>query len=308
MQQTVNKKYFELPDDDPVVYHYTSASALISILRSSSLYASNVLFMNDPGELEHSVDMAWSVIEGTSHDPDPKLNDLYVSYYKEYFETKIAPRSQRQFVLSFSLDPDSLHLWNMYSHSDGYAIGFRLSRLVDGMLTPTDEQNDKKTVKLDDHNAPAAFGDYSVYFGRVLYAMSEQKQLVVDSIPFIDRAIAAVGAKLSSNPSDPSTRYLSYFIQTLVSALYNMKAEPHAVEKEYRITIVPDATYRGVQYKDRNGIVTPYVRIGPIVDAIDTVVIGPLMKDKAAHQGVMHLLSTIGAQRIRVSHSAIRLR
>jgi len=60
--------------------------------------------MNDPVEFKHSVDTARAIIETTAHDPDPKRNGLFRVYYREYFEMKLRPRTQRQFVLSFSLD------------------------------------------------------------------------------------------------------------------------------------------------------------------------------------------------------------
>ena len=308
MSATADKKYFDLSDPDPIVYHYTNAEALLSIVSGSSFQASNVLFMNDPNELDYSISLAHSTIQDMRHDASGQLNQLFLDYYDDYFDAKLKPRAARQFVLSFSLNGDSLHLWNMYAKNDGYAIGFRLKRLVDALLTSDGNDNNTKIIRLRDRDGEYSYDDYSLYFGLVLYARRKQKQFIVEAVDYIDKALRIIGARVAVNESDASLGEMSKFIQFLVSALYNMKYEPHRVEEEYRITLIPDTSFQGVAHKARSGIITPYIELGHINSTIDSIIIGPKMKDEAASKGLDCLLNLSGLSNVKVLNSSIKLR
>ena len=50
-------------DPPPTLYHYTTADALIPILQSGHLWATNSRFMNDPTELSYAILLLRQVLE-----------------------------------------------------------------------------------------------------------------------------------------------------------------------------------------------------------------------------------------------------
>jgi hypothetical protein len=288
MQVTLTDKYFEMPQEDTTIYHYTNADSLISILSSMALHASNVLFMNDPLELSFAMGMAETVVDETTHHNKQPINDIYRKYYKTYFMTKLEPRAARQFVLSFSLKGDSLHMWNSYANNEGYALGFRLKDFAEGLLFLDANDTSTKSLLLM-QDGKFDFTDYSVYFGKMLYSQDKQRKMIEDAVKFVDTALGLISVYRPGRPAEEMQGEMSRFLQLFVAMLYNIKHEPHEVENEFRVVLLPDPGFRGTQYAPRRGIVTPYVVLGPIEKVIARIVIGPKMREQMAETGLLSL-------------------
>ena len=56
------RNYFRLAPEHQAVCHYTTGTALVSILDSGVLRLTNVRFMNDPQELKHPVEILRDLI------------------------------------------------------------------------------------------------------------------------------------------------------------------------------------------------------------------------------------------------------
>lgn len=102
-----------------VAYHYTNQSGLIGILRSVTIRATDVRFLNDSVEFTYGTSVFEYVIkerEKERHIPRFKKDDLYQTL-------KLRPR----YAASFSQDGDSLSQWGMYGQ---FALGWELEKLA----------------------------------------------------------------------------------------------------------------------------------------------------------------------------------
>ena len=112
------------------LYYYTSIETMEKILRSKTMWASHISFMNDGSELEFGLDLfkqllreAMQVSEGRSKDLAAALLANVDTQLIEY-----AP----VFVLCFTEVPNLLSQWHMYTpHGRGVSIGFNHQAVVE---------------------------------------------------------------------------------------------------------------------------------------------------------------------------------
>ena len=116
-----------------IIYHYTSGNALKSIVEDKKIRFSDIRCMNDYGEQSLFVQ---AIIKEAALEPfkDIIRPEIYETYEKEVvnqIEMKMA--EQRCFILSCSLNEDSLPMWNYYSKGDnygGYNIGLNIVEVI----------------------------------------------------------------------------------------------------------------------------------------------------------------------------------
>lgn len=130
------------------VFHYTTLSALISILRNDGivLWATNASYLNDPSELLQGIELI-NQLDSTSK--------IQIDEFKDYYLT------------SFSDNDDSLVMWNQYgSNGNGCCIGLdynavckyygQVCRCTYGKEEA--EQHLKNALNLLDNGFTTAFG------------------------------------------------------------------------------------------------------------------------------------------------------
>lgn len=154
------------------VFHYTSASGLLGILESRTLWASSPLALNDLSELTYAVGLVRSVWdelkskEGFESCADAM--DLLLS------RDGLERMKESVYILSASKNGDLLNQWQGYAGERGYAIGVS-ARPGSSLQVPG--------------FAPApgvllpAMGQWS----DVMYQPAEQRKAVVDLIEFAAR-------------------------------------------------------------------------------------------------------------------------
>lgn len=121
-------------DSQPeVVYHYTSAETLLKIVKSQSIWATNLLYLNDFSESEHCIKALRSRL--------PEFLSQNPSEFGEELESALDSISKElnpPYVASFCAERDSLSQWRSYCpNGNGVSIGFRVSALREGVLTWT---------------------------------------------------------------------------------------------------------------------------------------------------------------------------
>ncbi len=112
------------------IYHYTSPEGLKGIFDTSSLFASDMYFLNDSSEGMYVI----SLIEENIDRLCKSENEL-----KRYVEKELrlikSGKWQEQihnYIISFSQNGDSLEMWNYYTKGNsiqGYNIGFDIDKL-----------------------------------------------------------------------------------------------------------------------------------------------------------------------------------
>lgn len=120
-----------------ILYHYTSADALLNILDTTTLWASNALFLNDASELTFARDVLLSLgDERASNGGDPEVwrsaKARVLSFLPDSGDIKL-PGDYSIYVTSFSTEPDSLTMWQWYGRDGGFAIGFSVDDIEAGL-------------------------------------------------------------------------------------------------------------------------------------------------------------------------------
>jgi hypothetical protein len=110
-----------------VVYHYASIDAMMSILKSRSIWATSIVYLNDLSEQEHFLKM---ILKHLNEDPQTSEDAANQAISRELEQFKRHDFTARPFVTSFSRYDDSLPQWRSYCpHGNGVAIGFRVDCL-----------------------------------------------------------------------------------------------------------------------------------------------------------------------------------
>ncbi len=121
-----------------VVYHYTSMEALLEIVKTKSLWATAISYLNDMTEREYVLDAVRRRLPSFKRSGPDGTEELFVSSVPVEDVEAITPLANEQFVTSFSSHPDSLMHWRSYCpQQSGVAIGFRTQCLAGARLDET---------------------------------------------------------------------------------------------------------------------------------------------------------------------------
>lgn len=105
----------QLPES---LYHYTTLRALIPIVETGRVWASNVRYSNDPAEISYG---------------DELLRGMLKSEFSDFFLKGLFEKINEidYYAVAFSAEPDLLPQWRAYcQNGHGVAIGFRAQALA----------------------------------------------------------------------------------------------------------------------------------------------------------------------------------
>lgn len=105
-----------------ILYHYTDITSLFEILKNQELWLSRCDFLNDSLEINYTYELFKEILDQKgllNVEPWKDFHDIFTDFHKV----------THVFILSLSLDKDSLQLWSNYSNSEGYNIGFDITEL-----------------------------------------------------------------------------------------------------------------------------------------------------------------------------------
>jgi hypothetical protein len=110
------------------LYHYTTASGLLGILRSKAIWATNIRFLNDSREFALAMDLTREILR-------ERLSQAKARYQQALYSVLSDGLSHSQesqlFVASFSANGDQLSQWRGYSsEGTGYSVGFNAGILL----------------------------------------------------------------------------------------------------------------------------------------------------------------------------------
>jgi hypothetical protein len=116
-------------EEPKTLYHYTTQSGLLGIVRERAVWATNIGYLNDSREYRCAVGLFSEPLESSGI--DLTLVPEFQAFSKEskLFDTFSFPLI---FVFSMSEHDDGLDLWRAYSKGDsGYAIGLPTNELTE---------------------------------------------------------------------------------------------------------------------------------------------------------------------------------
>jgi hypothetical protein len=119
-----------------------------------------------------------------------------------------------------------------------------------------------------------------------LYKKEEQRSIIKR---YIELLIELAGAGNHYNKNEEAVKEFQEYRFYLLCVLFNMKDSYHDIEQEYRICIIPDANYKKIMFKNKEGILVPYISMNFERKNISSVVIGPMIKDEIAEYGIIQI-------------------
>lgn len=231
----------------PLVFHYTSQAALVSILRSQSLHATHYRFLNDSQEVSELLPeiinmvrphMAQALERLAKDNPEarkaiyaPSLEDtaqheaqaIAQALYKATYENGGSAGIYEPFIVSFCGHVDEyqrqhgqLSQWRSYGRDGGFAIAFDTKRLVD-----------MTRVEIDKH---AYLGGH---LSDVVYA--DQQTRIADEFSELTGELKKFASELYSHRFPKSESLVGPFL----SCTSRFKHRGFKEENEVRIVVHP---------------------------------------------------------------------
>lgn len=273
------------------VYHYTSASALKSIIENKSIYLTKSDFMNDVEEIEYSLKMIEMLTKKhptLSEHLKERICDQLLNVRKKYF-------FGNTYIMSFSKESDSLALWVNYGKEDGYSIKFSKEFFHDIFSGPP------KFIKLSDR--PSSYG-YSVKVNEVIYDECIQTKIIIDLLDEIDF--------YDKNASgEDKSAYILIMVNFIVDHIPFFKSPGHKPEKEYRLIVefeYEDYKQSILKHRVFRGAFIPYVEYGIDLNIIKEITIGPTNNFDLVNKGLTSFVESNPTLNVDIKKSQMILR
>lgn len=291
------------------IYHYTSIGGLQGILSRKSLRFTNIKYMNDKDEIIAGLDSMAKACNAS----EKERNEL-LSFF--------ANHGMQTFVCCFSLEDDSLPMWNYYTkeiNSQGYNIEFDDKKLIESIL--------RSNPVLD--GCELAFGnvDYSKdndseYSRTITSEIMSSMELSVSKL-FL-AVVKGTFAKQSSHidesalkdweerisQSEKKQRFsdlpiyfyngkkCSFEKNSSGDYLYFIKRDCFRQEREFRIVIsVPDERLSQMakagiyQFRISNGVLIPYLELNFSENVVKSLTISPTVQSDLVEQSIQDFMN-----------------
>ncbi|MFZ2257911.1 MAG: DUF2971 domain-containing protein [Clostridiaceae bacterium] len=291
------------------IYHYTDVSGLKGILDEGNFRVSHSYFMNDKSEIMYTIDVVKTVLsELIVEETDDKVRELYdlLSKYAETYikkekgEAGIKLRSAEyrasEYILSFSLNGDSLNVWSSFTEGSGYNIGLDYKRFQQLLIDKSKRMSISSCVIYDVDK------QHLIIKGKI----QQYRNLVVryKSDPFLNLEKVAE----------------RFFVSLRLFACF-FKNPAFACDEEFRIVFfnypkIIDS-YIKPMYRAKNNLLIPYINI--LVNdnnhkisrlPVMSIRIGPTNFIDIAKEGISYYLYDFGYdfESIQVFNSKVPLR
>lgn len=262
------------------IYHYTSISGLMSILKNRTLRFTNIRYLNDREEVNVGIDQLANITSSIYSKFDAGQKILK---HVELSAHNLKKQGTQTYICCFSVGNDELAMWNYYTKdpsSQGYNIGFYYKDLICSLL--------KLNPELE--NCTLTFGlvDYCIDTTPLDPEPTSKKKSYIDLIG--DEYTKLIDEVLQNQSTtdfatmDEKIKVLRYAgsegtFRTchLPELVFFLKKDYFYAEKEFRIVInVPDDTIdkfikehqRKYQYRTNNGMLIPFLELDFDVDSI----------------------------------------
>lgn len=272
--------------ENKILYHYTTPEGLLGILQSDSvkLRLTKASALNDMMEGKILKERYKSVC--TKLYREGKMNKKEYEFLME--NTKLDNNGElkeseyrKMYICSFSLERDSLPMWNYYVKGGGYQgynIGF---------------QNPFIWCELSDNYLIHRF----LRICKVEYSEEILESLLMECIDSVHK----------------SPEYFGEIYGDVYSALswgaLEHKLECFSHEKEIRlIYTASDEDEEKIQYRTKNGVLIPYIEIPFFKETVKEITIGPLVERELAVENLKEFLDLRGYKNIDIKVSNVPIR
>lgn len=300
------------------VYHYTTARGLKGILKNRTMWATHALYLNDPEERKHGIQLINDVLDlqddmEHGNERSGLLRKRIISECRETLaeDPRTSALSNAGFFLSFSKKRDDLSQFRTYSNGGaGYCVGFNYERLKNAVKEVLYENESLMTpvhVVYDDYEAVVMLTSCAGF------VFLELEKLVIED-EFSNDEISKTLAPL--------------FATLLYNTSVRFKQEGYKDEAELRFMPspwIPASSIKAIEelecVREEGGVFVRYLDF-PLgapegyPAAIDEIVIGPKLDPTIAEAGLRSMLyqthrrntGILGYEKMEISPSSTRLR
>ena len=280
-----------------LLYHYATGAGLLGMLKDYTkdtpnikLWASHYMYMNDPSEYKIGEQLCTEIIDRIESDlkipyeyrTKPFVNTPeYINAVKSYRRT-IDGQSICSYLISMSRAFDSIHMWNMYaSNGNGLALGFNKLKLLEAQILPMDchyfDNNSQHNKELIDKLEP------------------DVKELYLE----LDQEHPLYAIQESMKNGNNSLLYLRlHTIHTLICVFIGIRIKDMAyeLENEVRITTPHKPEEPAILFRERNGIIIPYIEYPIPFNCVENIIVGPTADFIRVRESILIFLNSKGIE------------
>lgn len=267
------------------LYHYTTGTGLLGMLKNYSadnpnitMWATHYMYMNDPIEYTYGQNICLDIIDLVEEELNiPKIERVKeIVLSKEYndliksarFEIDIH-KSSCPYIISLSQAYDSLYMWKMYAvNGNGLAIKFDEVELIMNLF------NLKKCVY---HKSESVSLPDSI------------KQQIKESYMEFAQEMDKAGMNTQNNQI-----YKAHYIFTLISVTIGICIKSSAYQPEQEVRITPRKEDKNILFRERNGIIIPYIEQSIPFSCIESITVGPTADFDRVRESILLFLKSKG--------------
>lgn len=296
-----------------LIYHYTSAEGLMGILNKEqeriNLWFTDYRYLNDISEgtelkrifdevclsMKDDGEMSEEIFDSIKNiEFDDKRFFIYTDKEDNENVSHIKNSDTETFVCCFCRNGDSLNMWRSYSNiNTGYAVGLYNFRM---------KSTTKKDVFTPSNDEIADFDWFDI-----IYDDNEKREKIRTEISHELSNLKACNLLDKQN----STKALQY---KLLQYKYCFKHSCFASEAEVRCVVsIPrdkdkfkDKNHYKIQYRNRNGMIVPYLIVPFPKEALHSIVVAPTAPEMA-EEGIQSYLMDFNAK-AKVIRSSLPIR
>ena len=284
-------KLFEKQPPD-TLYHYTTAEGLHGLVKSRTVWATDIRYLNDPFEFLYGVDVWDGFKKENPHTYDDLLDQVEAKW-------KVQSRLREIYVMCFCQVDDLLSQWRSYSESGGgYCIGFTTSA-IDHVFNQCVNKYDRLT---DNYLVP-------IIYERE--AQLSRLKCVVQRVFHTYSDLSSSSGAQTIAQRESLVVHASVFV---LLALASFKSCHFKEEREWRFAVFSGAQ-DDVSFRPKKGLLIPYKCLALGLQSaighplpIERIRCGPTLREDATEESVRRLLDTYGLEAASVSRSSFQLR
>jgi hypothetical protein len=269
------------------LFHYTTAAGLLGILRSSTLWATDLRFLNDAQEAVYARELFVQAIRSAEnptleaghplHDHSQEFGVAFEGY-KELVAKDLNSPDFPVYVTCFCESGDLLSQWRAYGSDHGYAIEVKTEVL-------------KIAAQQLTEYIPVSL--IQVRYGR-------------------DAAADVVSTAMREMSKDTNLGHVGvhahYMALRLTAMLAGVKHPGFREEREWRVVAAFESESPGLEeFRSTPMAIVPYIEIPLPRDAIASIRVGPGRHVDVREAGVRRLMKKVGCEAL-VQHSDVPLR
>lgn len=289
------------------IYHYTSPEGLQGIFDTSSLFATDMYFLNDANEGMYVINLIRENI-GSLCKGNAKLID-YVQKELNLIESGKWGELIHNYTISFSQNGDSLEMWNYYTKGNsiqGYNIGFDIEKLAASIQIEILDDNGNPIKRNKDKHLV-------LYQGKVIYDRARQLSLIESIFDVFYSKYQEL------NDEQMLSLVAHYMVSKSINYGQFFKSKEFAIEEEYRFIFSTyllkgkDNSEKGIPFKERfrihGGCIIPYQKCTFDMKSVSDVTFSPSLFNDMAEAGLCRLLDQygiVGDSRIKKSNIPLR--